>query len=95
MREEEEWQDINDVVLTGMQRELRSVTLQISDLNSRLLSISKSLENKPDIKAETAERLADVEIRIKKLWEMITEETPRGRPKLNQFGKSMRERMRN
>ena len=46
------------------------------------------LARKPDyLSAEEKERITDLEVKMKKLWDLLTEKTPAGKDKLTKFGK--------
>ena len=52
------------------------------------LKIENLLKSKPDyLSAEEKQRLADLEVKMAKLWTLLIETTPLGKEKLSKFGK--------
>lgn len=87
MKEEEElWQNPDEIVFNGMRKELSKLGSQVSDLSTQLSSIKDSMKSQ-DGRSDMPERLADCEVKLKKLWDLLTEKTPRGQDKLNKYGK--------
>jgi len=56
-----------------------------------LLLEKQKAENK---EVSFIERVADLEIKMAKLWSLLSEETPRGKTKLTKFGKVAGEKFR-
>lgn len=92
MTEETQWQDTEEIVFRNLLERLSKLDSQISDLSKQLISINASTKPQ-NASLEREERIAEIEVKIKKLWDMLTEETPRGRPKLSAHGKIWKERL--
>lgn len=64
----------------------------MEDMHERIIELDlkyqKLLETKPDyLSAEEKSRLADLEVKMAKLWSMLVETTPAGKEKLSKFGR--------
>lgn len=53
--------------------------------------IKEAIENSKNVPREHSERLAELEVKMLKLWGLLTEETPQGKTKLSKEGKTYRE----
>jgi peptidoglycan hydrolase CwlO-like protein len=47
----------------------------------------KELKNRKDISEDTLSRIADLEVKMAKLWALLVETTPMGKEKLSKFGR--------
>jgi len=76
-------------------KNLRKITELEDDLEEHEKKISQLLEKmaliygaKPEcLTKEEKERLADLEVKMAKLWSLLIEQTPNGRDKLSKFGR--------
>lgn len=60
--------------------------------DKKMFEIAQKIEmlinNKPQyLSAEEKERIADLEVKLKKLWELLTEKTPNNKDKLSRVGR--------
>lgn len=61
-------------------QDMDKIKKQLDELESRVMMMQTS-------KADITPRMADVEVKMAKLWSMLTETTPRNKEKLSRFGK--------
>lgn len=61
---------------------------QIQELDGKIQHIKEELTKKPDlIDKPTLERIADLEVKMAKLWMLLTEKNAYGKDKLTKFGR--------
>ena len=59
-----------------------------NDTDVQFEHIKQQLEKKPDkLEKDAYERLADLEVKMAKLWNLLVETTPRGKEKTTKFGR--------
>ena len=73
--------------IISKEEELRQEILRLEKKYALMLSsmIDKKMDN---------DRLAELEIKMAKLWDLLTEKTPTGREKVSKFGKGFKERFK-
>jgi len=63
------------------------------DIEEQNKKIDNLMFNKPNgLSVEENKRLADLEVKMSKLWTMLVEQTPTGKEKLNKFGRNFYKR---
>lgn len=55
-------------------------------MNAKIAELEERLQRDKNPK-DTQERLAEVEVKLSKLWALLTTQTPNGQDKLNRYGK--------
>lgn len=69
---------------------LREISVGLSELSKN----QRIPPNKPEISDTTiGGRVAELEIKMSKLWGLLTSETPAGNTKLTKYGKMFQQRM--
>jgi hypothetical protein len=63
---------------------IKQLEKDLSDLEKKY---AESIANKPVITKEDSARLADLEVKMAKLWSLLVEQTPRGQDRLTRYGK--------
>lgn len=69
-----------DWISSGNRREIELLRQELKEVQTKLESF------KSDPKA-LSERVADLEVKMAKLWALLLETTPRGQDKLSKFGR--------
>jgi len=60
----------------------------IEEIKKDISEIRQELAKKPDkLERDVYERLADLEVKMGKLWTLLLEETPNKKTKLSKFGR--------
>ena len=60
----------------------------IEEIKKDISEIRQELAKKPDkLEKDVYERLADLEVKMGKLWALLLEETPNKKTKLSKFGR--------
>ena len=67
--------------------EIEILMENIIELKDKLAQMEIKLEKTPSSTQEYANRLADVEVKVSKLWTLLTTSTPNGQDKLSKYGK--------
>jgi len=66
----------------------KKIQLQIDAISLTLGLIKSELEKKPDkLEKDAYERLADLEVKMAKLWGLLVEQNAYGKDKLTKFGR--------
>jgi len=69
--------------------ELEAIAKAMSDLRSKI-------DQKPDrLEKDAYERIADLEVKMAKLWSLLTEQNQMGKDKLTKFGRRFGGAMQN
>lgn len=63
-----------------------SIMRMRAEMQEEMEKLRESLEKKP-LPENFHDRLADLEVKMSKLWLMLTEKTPNGREKLSRYGR--------
>lgn len=74
---------------TTLSREINALKAQLEALRVTVAG------NKATLDPVEKSRLDELEMRLAKLWALLTETSNAGRPKLSSFGRSVRGRLRN
>ncbi len=56
-------------------------------VDSLTIQILQLQQKKPENTQELANRIADLEVKMSKLWSLLTEQTPQNKDKLSKYGK--------
>ncbi len=77
-------------------KEFKQYLLDLDTARQEVESARASLKNTPkEVTKEYAERLADVEVKVAKLWTLLVEATPKGKDRLTSYGKVFGGKARN
>lgn len=80
-------------IKTDLQADLYSICLRLEALTKSLDEVNNTLKTpkETNIPKEHSERLAELEVKMLKLWGLLTEETAQGKTKLSKQGKTYRD----
>lgn len=78
---------------TDLRADLFSVCAKLDAIVASIKEINTTLEKpkESNIPKEHSERLAELEVKMLKLWGLLTEETPQGKTKLSKQGRSYKD----
>lgn len=77
------WESKNDKEIESMRERILDLTVKIE----ALLIAGEELKQKQNLTKEENARLADLEVKMAKLWGILLETTPNGKEKASKFGK--------
>ena len=81
MYKRQEIDDIKDIL-----DKVPSVT-QLHQVTGAIEKELEGLKKRKDISEDTLSRIADLEVKMAKLWALLVETTPMGKEKLSKFGR--------
>lgn len=72
-------------------KEINNLTEEVVKLQAIIDTVKTAIENSKNVPREHSERLAELEVKMLKLWALLTEETPQGKTKLTKQGKTYKD----
>lgn len=83
---------------TKNQKEIEDMRERILDLTVKIESLliaGEELKSQRNLTKEEQSRLADLEVKMAKLWGLLLETTPNGKEKVSKFGRKFGGQVRN
>lgn len=77
--------------IDNIAREINNLTDEVVKLQAIIDTVKIAIENSKNVPREHSERLAELEVKMLKLWALLTEETPQGKTKLTKQGKTYKD----
>jgi len=77
------WERKNDIEIELMKERIADLTVKIQSV----LMAGEELKEQKNLSKDELSRLADLEVKMAKLWGILLETTPSGKDKASKFGK--------
>lgn len=77
------WDNKNDIEIEQMRERILELTLKVESI----LIAGEELKAQKNLTKDELARLADLEVKMAKLWGILLETTPSGKDKISKFGR--------